>query len=127
RGYRDHQNRTGLGRLDAENSPLMIARRLVSLLLFFAAGLGAHVGSPDVFHAGDAGPFHLLVTIRPPVIVPGVAEIEIRSSTPGIRQMRIVPLPLTGAGAKFAPTPDIAERSKDDERVFPGSVGLTSV
>ena len=84
----------------------MIARRLVSLLLFFAAGLGAHVGSPDVFHAGDAGPFHLLVTIRTPVIVPGVAEIEIRSATPGIRQMRIVPLPLTGAGAKFAPTPE---------------------
>src|SRR5437899_1739182 len=33
----------------------------------------AHVGSPDVFHEGSAGPYRLLVTIRPPQVVPGVA------------------------------------------------------
>jgi hypothetical protein len=41
--------------------------------------------------------------------------------------MRIVPLPLTGAGAKFAPTPDEAQRSKLDPQFFTGSLWLMSV
>jgi hypothetical protein len=110
--------------LDAEDSPLM---RLFSLVLVFAAALHAHVGSPDVFYEGAAGPYRLLVTIRPPVIVPGVAEIEIRSASQAVRHVRIVPLPLTGAGAKFAPTPDVAQPSKQDPQFFTGSLWLMSV
>src|SRR5712671_1879873 len=101
-------------------------RRLL-IALAFAAALQAHVGSPDVFYEGAAGPYRLLVTIRPPVIVPGVAEIEVRSAEPGVTTMRIVPLPLTGAGAKFAPTPDTATRSKEDPQFFTGSLWLMSV
>ena len=101
--------------------------RLVAIALALAAALQAHVGSPDVFYEGGAGPYRLLVTIRPPVIVPGVAEIEVRSAAPGVREMRFVPLPLTGAGAKFAPTPDTAQRSKDDPQFFTGSLWLMSV
>jgi len=101
--------------------------RLLPIALALAAALHAHVGSPDVFYEGAAGPYRLLVTIRPPVIVPGVAEIEVRSAAPGVRDMRFVPLPLTGAGAKFAPTPDTAQRSKDDPQFFTGSLWLMSV
>ena len=45
----------------------------------------AHVGSPDIYAEGNAGPYKLFVTIRPPVVIPGVAEIEVRadSSSPG--------------------------------------------
>src|SRR5437667_11663450 len=93
--------------------------RLPALVLVFAATLVAHVGSPDVFYEGAAGPYRLLVTIRPPVIVPGVAEIEIRSAAAGVREMRIVPLPLTGAGAKFATTPDVAQPWENDPQFFP--------
>src|SRR5262249_42794251 len=96
--------------------------RLLSLTLVFAAALHAHVGSPDGFYEGAAGPDRLLVTIGPPVIVPGVAEIEIRSGSRAVRQMRIVPLPLSGAGAKFAPVPDVAQRSKQDPQFFTGSL-----
>jgi hypothetical protein len=35
---------------------------------------GGARGSPDVFFEGQAGPYKLLVTIRPPQVVPGVAE-----------------------------------------------------
>src|SRR5438034_2760138 len=101
--------------------------RLPALVLVFAAALHAHVGSPDVFYEGAAGPYRLLVTIRPPVIVPGVAEIEVRSAAPGVREMRFVPLPLTGAGAKFAPTPDTAQRSTDVPQFFTGSLCLMCV
>src|SRR5258707_13504088 len=98
--------------------------RLLPIALALAAALHAHVGSPDVFYEGAAGPYRLLVTIRPPVIVPGVAEIEIRSASPEVREIRIVPLRLTGPGAKFAPTPDVAQRSKEDPQFFTGSLWL---
>jgi hypothetical protein len=101
----------------------MIARRLV---LFFAVSSAAfaHVGSPDVFYEGNAGPYHLLVAVRPPAVIPGVAEVEVRSTSPDVKEVRVVPLRLTGPGAKFAPTPDIAKRSPDDPQFYTGSLWL---
>src|SRR5579884_2464583 len=52
--------------------------------LLCAAPLAAHVGSPDVFYEGEAGPYRLLVTIRPPQVIPGVAQVEIRSTSPEV-------------------------------------------
>ncbi|MSV28449.1 MAG: hypothetical protein EXQ52_06855 [Bryobacterales bacterium] len=106
----------------------MTTARLLSLLVFAAvhAPLQAHIGSPDIFHEAMAGPYRLLVAIRPPPVIPGVAEIQIRSATPGIDRIRIVPLPLTGAGASFAPTPDVADRSKYDPDSFSGSLWMMS-
>ena len=40
--------------------------------------------------------------------------------------MHIVPLPLTGAGAQFAPVPDRAHRSADDPQLFTGHLWLMS-
>jgi hypothetical protein len=98
-------------------------RILVLLLLLGAAEGSAHVGSPDVFYEGGAGPYRLLVTVRPPVVVPGVAEIEIRAPSE-VSRLRIVPMPLTGPGARFAPVPDLAVRSKEDPLFFTGSLWM---
>jgi len=92
--------------------------------LLCALPLAAHVGSPDVFYEGEAGPYHLLVTIRPPQMIPGVAQIEIRSASPEVRQVQIVPLRLTGPGAKNAPVPDVAQRSQYDPQFYTGSLWL---
>ena len=83
----------------------------------------AHVGSPDVFLDGQAGPYRLFVTIRPPRAIPGVAEVEVLSPSTDVREVRIVPLPLTGPGAQFAPVPDCAFASADDRRLFTGHCG----
>src|SRR6266545_3048217 len=92
------------------------------MLLVALASIGrAHVGSPDVFHEGPAGPYRLLVTIRPPQVVPGVAEIEIRSASPDLRELNVAPVPLTGPASKLAPTPDVLRRSKEDPQFFTGS------
>ena len=99
-------------------------RRLLPLFLFAAASGFAHVGSPDVFYEGQAGPYRLLVTIRTPTVIPGVAEIEVRSASNDVQKMHIVPTPLTGPGAKFAPVPDVARRSKDDPQFFTGSLWM---
>ena len=95
-----------------------------ALALLVAPSALAHVGSPDVFHETQAGPYRLMVTIRPPQVVPGVAEIEIRSATPEMREIQVAPVPLTGPGAKLPPTPDILERSKADPQFYTGSVWL---
>lgn len=98
--------------------------RPIFLFIAIAATALAHVGSPDVFFEGDAGPYHLLVAIRPPVVIPGVAEVEVRSTSNDVQEVRVVPLPLRGPGAKFAPTPDVAQRSKDDPQFYTGSLWM---
>ena len=82
------------------------------------------MGSPDIFCEGQAGPYHLLVTIRTPTVIPGVAEIEVRTSANDVDVVHIVPTPLTGPGAKFAPVPDLAQRSREDPQFFTGSLWM---
>ncbi|MBZ5602661.1 MAG: hypothetical protein LAO79_10180 [Acidobacteriia bacterium] len=98
-------------------------RRSATLFLLAATAF-AHVGSPDIFLEGSAGPYPVFVTIRPPMVIPGVAEIEIRCSSPEVSQIRVTPTPLTGAGAKFAPTPDLMQRSNLDPQFFTGSLWM---
>jgi hypothetical protein len=93
------------------------------LLSLLALPLAAHVGSPDVFFEGAAGPYKLLVTIRPPEVVPGIAEIEIRSLSPELRQLRILPLRLTRQ-RQFAPAPDLAKPAAEDPQFYTGALWL---
>ena len=95
----------------------------------FQRDASAHVGSPDVFLDGQAGPYRVFVTVRPPYAVPGIADVEVLTTSPGgngITDVRIVPLPLTGPGAQFAPAPDVALRSPDDQRLFTGHLWMMS-
>jgi hypothetical protein len=94
------------------------------LAISIAGPLVAHIGSPDVFFQGDAGPYHLVVSIRTPQMIPGVAEIQIRSSTPGVKQLKIVPLYIVGEGSKYPPPPDVLLPSKDDPQFFSGKLWL---
>jgi hypothetical protein len=94
------------------------------LVIFIAAPLAAHIGSPDVFFQGDAGPYRLVVSIRTPQMIPGIAEIQIRSSTPGVKQVKIVPLYIVGEGSKYPPPPDVLLPSKDDPQFFSGKLWL---
>jgi hypothetical protein len=84
----------------------------------------AHVNSPDVYYDGYAGPYHLLVTLRPPAVVPGIAQVQIRSVSNDVNEINILPLRMIGVGAKMAPLPDPAKRSKDDPQLFTGSLWI---
>lgn len=97
---------------------------LTVCLLVAATPVFAHVGSPDVFFEGNAGPYRLLITIRPPQVVPGVADIEIRSASPDVSQIHIVPLRLGYKVAQFAPVSDIAQRSHEDPQFYTGALWL---
>ncbi len=97
---------------------------IVVLVLAAALSVSAHVGSPDVFFEGDAGPYHIYVTVRVPQVIPGIAEIQVRTATNDAERIEIVPMRLSGAGSNFPPTPDVAERSKQDPQFFTGSLWL---
>ena len=97
---------------------------LAAILLVTALPLSAHVGSPDVFYEGSAGPYRLFVTVRVPQVVPGVAEIQIRSESNDVRSIHVVPMRLAGPGSNLPPTPDLAARSKDDPQFFTASLWL---
>ena len=84
----------------------------------------AHLGSPDVFVEAHAGPYRLFVTVRPPLAIPGVADVEVLATSDEVTEVRIVPLPLTGPAAKFAPVPDRAQQSMDDRRLFTGHLWM---
>jgi len=72
-------------------SALVVAAFLVTALPCYA-----HLGSPDVYFQGAAGPYQLSAAIRTPQMIPGVADLQITSSTPGVRIMRVQPLYIAG-------------------------------
>jgi hypothetical protein len=57
-------------------------------------------------------------------MIPGVAEIQIRSSAPGVQRIKIVPLYIVGEGSKYPPPPDVLVPSKDDPQFFSGKLWL---
>lgn len=97
---------------------------VLTLLLCAALTVCAHVGSPDVYFEGDAGPYHLFVTVRVPQVIPGVAEIRVRSASSDVQSMQFVSMRLSGPGSNLPPTPDLAQQSKEDPQFFTGSLWL---
>ncbi len=100
--------------------------RSIILLAVAAASLNAHVGSPDIYLDGSAGPYKLFIAIRTPTAIPGVAEVEVRTDAKDITAVKAAPLPMTGPGAKFAPTADVLNRSPQDAQFYTGSLWLMS-
>ena len=99
---------------------------LLITVLALPLSASAHVGSPDVYYEGNAGPYHLLVTIRPPAVVPGIAQIEVRSLNPAgdIAKIQILPLTVGGAGESLAPRPDSMQQSASDPQLYTGNLWL---
>jgi hypothetical protein len=50
---------------------------LLVLLAGMSGSLYAHVGSPDVALEGAAGPYRLLVSVKPPDVIPGTAQVTV--------------------------------------------------
>jgi hypothetical protein len=99
-------------------------KRALVILCLLCGVASAHVGSPDVFFDGSAGPYELFVTVRMPKVIPGVAQLEIRSSSTDVASIEVQPLRLTGPGSERPPTADPAERAAGDPQFFTASLWL---
>lgn len=62
----------------------MAVRQFRQFLLVAALALfsSAHIGSPDAWYSGPAGPYHVLVHVQAPPVVPGIAVISIKPDDP---------------------------------------------
>jgi hypothetical protein len=107
-----------MGTLDDAGSPLRRVGRSIgraAAALSLTIGLAAHVGSPDVYYSGQAGGYDVDVAIRPPQVVPGIAEVLVHVADPAVRRVVVRPVYWL-AGSRGAPT-------GDDARAVPGSPG----
>jgi len=95
---------------------------LLAMWLF----LCAHVGSPDTYFEGTAGPYPVRVVIRNPSVVPGLAQISVRLLAPYVvRRVLVLPVfwdPRTAA----PPPPDLAQRVAGDSMLYSSALWLMS-
>jgi hypothetical protein len=84
----------------------------------------AHVGSPDVYYEGMAGPYRLFVTVRVPQMIPGIAQVEAQVLDGHVSEIRIVPMRVIGEGSETAPPADRMEQAAGDPRSFSGKLWL---
>jgi len=100
-------------------------RRIWGLtLLIVACSAFAHVGSPNVYFEGDAGPYHLLITVNPPAMIPGIALVQVRVTSGTVNDIRIAPVYVNGKDQGLPPSPDTMLRSASDPQWFTGRVWL---
>lgn len=83
----------------------------------------AHVGSPDVYLESNAGPYHLLVSVNPPAMIPGVAQVQIRVTSGTVNRIAITPIYVNGKDQGLPPAPDAMQPSLDPHW-FTGNVWL---
>lgn len=83
----------------------------------------AHIGSPNVFYEGEAGPYPVRVVVRPPGVVPGIAEISIRVEGDDVRRVTALPV-FWNAGRKGAPPPDEAKLVRGETNLFATTLWL---
>lgn len=98
-------------------------RRLFFLLLLLPAAAQAHVGSPNVFFDGEAGPYPVRVIVRPPEVVPGVAEITVRIKAGTADRVTVQPV-FYRTGLEGAPPPDVAAPVPGDPGLFAAQLWL---
>lgn len=109
------------------------ARPTVSMRIRYLFGLASivlaasvawsHIGSPNVFFEGEAGPYPVRVTIRPPGVVPGLAEIFVRVSADDVVTVSVQPV-RWDAGKEGAPPPDRANPVSGDEQLYSAELWL---
>jgi hypothetical protein len=100
-------------------------RKIIRLLALLAVAFltWGHVGSPDVFFEGPAGPYPVRIVVRPPLVVPGRAEIDVRTLAPGVSRVSVQPV-VWNAGPEGAPPADRAQPVRGDARQWSAQLWL---
>jgi len=76
---------------------------LIAAVLLVAS---AHIGSPDAWYDGPAGPYTVLVRVQTPAVVPGIAIVNVRVTEPGIERVTAFVNRFDATGG--TPPPDLA-------------------
>ena len=107
---------------NAKRRRLRCAWGVVCLVLTTSTVWG-HIGSPNVFLEGQAGPYPVRVTIQPPGVVPGIADIFVRVSAATVEAVTVQPV-LHDTGQAEAPPPDLATPVGSDPQLYRAELWL---
>ena len=83
----------------------------------------AHVGSPDVALEGSAGPYRLLVSVRPPDVIPGTAQVTVFMQNGSGSLVSAQPIYFY-SGSKGAPSADVLQPVPGQPGQYKGLVWL---
>lgn len=97
----------------------------VAFAAFVAIVASAHIGSPDVVFDGVAGAYAVRVIVRPPDVVPGLAQIVVRVEASDVQHVLIRPV-YWRTGVAGSPKADEAARVAGQDRIFTGQLWLMS-
>jgi hypothetical protein len=85
-------------------------------------GAEAHIGSPNVFFEGKAGAYDVWVAVRPPAVLPGSAQVDVRLESAAGTNVTLEAR-LFGAAADQQPTQQAA-RVAGETNLFNGALWL---
>jgi len=86
--------------------------------------LSAHVGSPDAWYEGNAGPYAVTVQVQMPGVVPGVAQIFVRTTNDKPERVTVVANKFDATGG--APPPEVAVPVEGDPGLYLARLWLMS-
>ena len=92
---------------------MRLNRLLVLLWLLLPLGAQAHIGSLTVVYESHPPQVPVRVIIRPPGVVPGLATIDVRVLTNGVKRVTVLPVHWR-AGVEGSPPPDVAKPVEGD-------------
>lgn len=97
------------------------------ILFLILSGLAlptlAHVGSPDVALEGTAGPYRLLVNVKPPDVIPGTAQVTVFIQNSSGILVSAQPIYFY-SGSKGAPSADVLQPVPGQPGQYKGLVWL---
>jgi hypothetical protein len=92
-------------------------------LALFPLAAFAHIGSLSVVYETQAPPVPMRVIIRPPGVVPGLADIDVRVLTNGVKRVTVLPVHWR-AGVEGAPPPDVAQPVEGEPNLYHAQLWL---
>ena len=95
----------------------------LAFALAVAIVASAHIGSPNVFFEGSAGAYPVRVIVRPPEVVPGLADVIVRVSAPDVKRVEIRPV-FWRVGVRGAPAGDEMRPVAGQSGVYTGQLWL---
>jgi hypothetical protein len=112
-----HPQKTNAAMSSISRLFVFMRRCVVGLLFLLALNARAHVGSPNVFFEGLAGPYPVHVMIEPAEVIPGLAQISVRVESGKVDRVTALPIKWN-AGRKGAPPPDLATPVRGETNLY---------
>ncbi len=91
---------------------MMRGVRRMSSIALLAIVCSAHIGSPDAWYDGMAGPYKVLVHIQAPTVIPGIAVVNVRADEAGVTHVTAFVNTYDAKGG--TPPPDVAAPVADN-------------